>query len=639
SAGVTGNGLSIDVNGFTIRGIAISGFGNTHVNGSTASGHGDLEILRSNTQITINTSITNCFFSCDPLGNYPALAHRRTKGTSVLIAGNSTVGVISDNYIAHSGTYGVYFNGNVDNNNVSPSPITLGNTGWVVSNNQFYDIGTNTSISAATKINDAINLMKCVRFLVTNNYISDAQQIGIDLGYNADSNFVSQNTITGAIKIDAQPPQAGIRVGLSSESDTLFRNLVFNNNSSIFKAGVWLDRSELTNTGVVTKPNINNLILENSLHDNSGSGVVLSTNLTSPSGSCYNNVISRNSTYNNTGLGIDLNYNGTSGPTTVSVSDNGDVDAGTNNIQNFPIIDSARKLSTNVYGVYGKAPAGATVEFFINDGQENKHGLLMLNYGEGKTYLGSGIEGSGSDLASGTGSYNIDGNVAVANNNLFFFMLTYNGTVGSLDSLTATATLANNTSEFGPVVNIMMTLPCTVMNFSCSYLKQDVTLNWKAICDRQFAYFEVEHSVDGKLFRVVKRIFPYAVNELKSYSFLHQSTATGQQYYRLRMVTVEGKSTYSTILSVKLKEDVLQGVTYNSSVYDNLQIGVTVANNKKIVIHLFDTGGKLVRYAEIQAIAGTNVVRMDNVTKLPAGTYLLHIITGEETFTRKIIKH
>src|SRR4029079_2984573 len=118
STGVTGNGLTIDVANVTVKGLAISGFGNTHTNGGTASGHADIEVLRAPAARTVNITITNCFLSCDPTGAFPALAYRRTKGNGILIAGNNNTGSITNNYIAHSGTYGIHFNGNVDNNNV-----------------------------------------------------------------------------------------------------------------------------------------------------------------------------------------------------------------------------------------------------------------------------------------------------------------------------------------------------------------------------------------------------------------------------------------------------------------------------------------------------------------------------------------
>jgi len=634
STGTAGNGISIDATNVTIRGLCVSGFGNTNANAGTASGNADIQVMRSATVRNSNVTITNNFLSCDPRGNFPALSYRRTLGNGVLVAGNNFSGRVSNNYFAHCGTYGVHYNGNVDNNSVGPSGTTIGNRNWIISGNQFINITTNTLVTV-NKTSDAINMMKCVAFRVINNFLNDAEQVGIDMGYNSDSNFVANNTITGYVKTGGVAPQAGIRIGLCSQYDTLYRNLIYNNTGTAFKAGIWSDRSELTQTGVVIKGNSNNRILENKIYDNNSSGIVLSNNST---GSCLNNRISRNLTYNNTGLGIDLNYNATTGPTAVSVNDNGDVDGGTNNIQNFPIIDSVKKLNTTVYGIFGKAPAGSTIEFFTNDGQANKHGGLTLNYGEGKNYIGSLVEGSIDDAATGVGSYNVDGNVAVANVNMFFVMLNYSGVVNSLDSLTATAMLANNTSEFGPTTNILLALGCTITSLSASYHENQVSLNWKAICDNKFQYFEVEHSTDGRNFSRLRTVIPGDRVKLVNYEALHTNITEGKHYYRLRMVNGNGDSKYSSVVYIKTREESSIGIKCNTVFRNLIDVVMQTEKEEAIAVHLFNGSGKLVRYIEVQGKKGANFIQLDNVQSLANGTYILQLKQGGEMHTRKLIK-
>ena len=633
STGMVGNGLTIDAADVTIRGMAISGFGNTSVNGGNASGNGDVQLIRSVTPRTINFSITNCFISCDPLGNFPTLAHRRTRGNGILIAGHNLTGNISNNYIAHSGTYGIQFNGNIDNNNVGPVGTTLINRNWVVSENQLINITTNATITIQ-KINDGINLMKCVGFRVINNYLNDAEQVGIDLGYNADSNYIANNTITNYTKTGGSAPQCGIRIGLCSQSDTLYRNLIYNNTGTGFRGGIWLDESELTQPGVIMKPNSENKIIENVLYGNNSSAIVLSNNST---GSCINNLISRNSTYSNAGLGIDLEYNATSGPTAISVNDNADIDVGTNNVQNFPLIDSARRLSANTYGIYGKVTAGSTIEFFISDGEENKHGLLTLNYGEGKTYIGSIVEGSTDDGASGTGSYNIDGNIASGNVNLFSAIITYNGTVTSLDSITSTATLAGNTSEFGPTVTIMQLLSCSLNGFTASWNKNEVMLNWQAICDGRFQYFDIEHSVDGKNFTRLKTITPHQRSKMVAYDFIHPNIREGKHFYRLKMVSINNDVKYSNQVYI-IANDPVTGIKCNTVFTHMIDIALQVEHEETIAVHLFNESGKLLRYKEVRGRTGTNFFRLDNLQNLASGSYLLHIKKNSGAVTRKLIR-
>jgi hypothetical protein len=103
-------------------------------------------------------------------------------------------------------------------------------------------------------------------------------------------------------------------------------------------------------------------------------------------GGTRSNPISRNSVFSNVGLGIDLALDG---PT---ANDPGDSDTGANNLQNKPVITSAKTVSgkTTISGKLGSNPNRTfKVEFFSNpEGTD-----------EGKTFVGQKsvtTDGSGS---------------------------------------------------------------------------------------------------------------------------------------------------------------------------------------------------------------------------------------------------
>lgn len=126
------------------------------------------------------------------------------------------------------------------------------------------------------------------------------------------------------------------------------------------------------------------------------------------------NTITRNSIYGNTGLGIDLEPWGGVNP-----NDAGDLDTGTNQQLNFPVIGSATTSA-----ITGTACAGCTVEALLADGPAGAHG-------EGRTYLGKAI-------ADGNGAFA----VAVSG-------------IASTQVVTTTATDADgNTSEFSQNVAV-----------------------------------------------------------------------------------------------------------------------------------------------------------------------------------------
>ena len=138
------------------------------------------------------------------------------------------------------------------------------------------------------------------------------------------------------------------------------------------------------------------------------------------------NQILANSVFSNGGIGIDLNGDG------VTLNDGGDADTGANNLQNFPVLNSAFSTgnSLNIQGRLDSASGAITLSFYRNDNCD------VSGYGQGANFIGSSTmmtTGNGATLFSATFQ------IAVP--------------VGAV--ITATATdQAGNTSEFSKCLQV-----------------------------------------------------------------------------------------------------------------------------------------------------------------------------------------
>ena len=189
-----------------------------------------------------------------------------------------------------------------------------------------------------------------------------------------------------------------------------------------------------------TMTNSDELIVGNKIMHNSGSGIAISDSGTQ-------NRMSRNQWVNNS-LGIDLDYDG------VSANDNGDGDTGPNNMLNFPVLESAQVIGTNLI-VIGFAPAGSEIEFFIADAGPSPDPLdigYTSSFGEGAVYLFSANEGSANDTDGTIANYTNDGTGSSSTKTQNRFEITIDTAGFNLDigiNITSTATdVNNNTSEF-----------------------------------------------------------------------------------------------------------------------------------------------------------------------------------------------
>jgi hypothetical protein len=192
----------------------------------------------------------------------------------------------------------------------------------------------------------------------------------------------------------------------------------------------------------------------NLIRDNAGAGVlVMNANGTT---------ISQNSFDSNGGLSIDLDPrsidpNGLGSPQGVTINDNGDTDAGPNGLRNYPLVVAAALIGTEL-SFNGFARPGSAIELYIAQADPS-------GFGEGLTYLGTFIEGSGADLDATSGTYG-PGNInALAqgtdNTSRFAFRVVAPGSVSIGTRLSGTATIGGETSEFSG--NVLVTAGPTLV--------------------------------------------------------------------------------------------------------------------------------------------------------------------------------
>ncbi len=165
-----------------------------------------------------------------------------------------------------------------------------------------------------------------------------------------------------------------------------------------------------------TGPNEQNLI-----RNNGGAGIFAGFVPQFPN-LVANTDIRANSIFNNGGLGIDL------APLGVNPNDPGDADTGTNDLQNYPLLDSPVSNGNGTVAVHGWLNSSPN-SFYRLDFYASSTGD-STKYGEGETYIGAKT-------------------VTTDNHGRVEFSFTSSGTVSSSAKITATATNAHgSTSEF-----------------------------------------------------------------------------------------------------------------------------------------------------------------------------------------------
>ena len=163
-------------------------------------------------------------------------------------------------------------------------------------------------------------------------------------------------------------------------------------------------------------------------------------------------------------------------------------------------------------------------------------------------------------------------------------------------------------------------LPVTLIDFNANKYNESVVLTWSASRETNFKNYEVERSTDAVNFSfagIVKG------ENFANYSFTDKELPTVKiVFYRLKMVDMDGKISYSKIVSVRLNKLFSSAVVYPNPAKNTLT--VKLQNNLKIAgeLKVVDVVGRIVLQQKISALQ--NNIQVD-VKALPAGRYFVSI--------------
>ncbi len=159
-------------------------------------------------------------------------------------------------------------------------------------------------------------------------------------------------------------------------------------------------------------------------------------------------------------------------------------------------------------------------------------------------------------------------------------------------------------------------------------------LEWVSLSEINSSHFIIEHSMDGSNFRAVGDVFAQGESlEKVQYEFIHKNAQLGRNYYRLRMIDLDGSEEISkTVIVDHDKRNWIQ--VYPSIVKDEITFEWENSINQ-IQIEIFDMQGKLTK----QWLLSNSDSKTLSVIDISSGAYFIRSTSGALVSTQKIIKN
>ncbi|HZH66816.1 MAG TPA: Ig-like domain-containing protein [Flavisolibacter sp.] len=180
-------------------------------------------------------------------------------------------------------------------------------------------------------------------------------------------------------------------------------------------------------------------------------------------------------------------------------------------------------------------------------------------------------------------------------------------------------------------------LPVQLLSFRGSQRANANLLEW-GTANEQLQKFEVERSAPRNAFIKIGDVVARGRTAVTNYSITDDQPLQGVNFYRLKMIHVDGTVTYSSVISIARGSTAPTVTIYPSPVVDNrLTIQMTNVEKGKYGVSFYNAGGQLVYATSINHEGGSSAQMVELPATIAKGVYHLGVKKGGYQFNQNII--
>lgn len=180
-------------------------------------------------------------------------------------------------------------------------------------------------------------------------------------------------------------------------------------------------------------------------------------------------------------------------------------------------------------------------------------------------------------------------------------------------------------------------LPVTMLYFKIQDVSTSgIELRWATATEKNFEYFQVERAGSDLNFEAIGNVNSAGgLNIATSYTYLDNTPLNGKNYYRLKIVDLDGAYEYTGVIvaesTVTSKENVK---VYPTIIDDSFTVELNGEFAMPVKMMLVDAAGNTIYQSTLDATAST----VEVPSNMKTGTYLVRLFTSDGQKAVRVLK-
>lgn len=194
----------------------------------------------------------------------------------------------------------------------------------------------------------------------------------------------------------------------------------------------------------------------------------------------------------------------------------------------------------------------------------------------------------------------------------------------------------NNNSTLGVIIDdvemynlsALSALPVKITSFNAEIRNRNAALSWTTENEINNHHYVVERSSNGTNFDSIGIVIGRNNTAAFTYNFSDKQMKSGSNFYRIRQVDVDGRSTLSKVLVVKNMNSADGIKVFPTAAKTQVNFSTNLENATNVQVMVADASGKIVYRSSRSLTAGSNQQAV-SVDQLNNGVYYLVVRDAE----------